>query len=307
MNLSDQEILKRYRTNYNIRPHAALNMDMVNRHWVLEKELRNKLLGSSPENRREVFEECYTKLYSELGWLNQETNQDLSVDLEIFYEPWVQLVGPTPQRVYEIGSGKAELLKLLARHGHFCKATEITQERGKIFAPDEERLVWGASDGIHLDRFEAAGSYDIVISNQVIEHMHPDDVAAHFQAVCGILKAGGRYIFATPQRLLGPADVSLVFDHPQPQGMHLKEYTHIDFCAMLPSAGFSALAAVIRLPKKVRQIAPAMTRAVPSSLYLVYLRGLEHMMASWPARMRRSVAKGLLFPKNVMMVAQKNL
>lgn len=41
--------------------------------------------------------------------------------------------------------------------------------------------------------------------DQVVEHLHPDDLASHFKGVAAILKTKGRYIFATPHSSVGPA------------------------------------------------------------------------------------------------------
>ena len=92
--------------------------------------------------------------------------------------------------------------------------------------PPIHPLRWTVSDGVHLERFEAPESYDAVISDQVIEHLHPDDLVAHFAGVHAILKPGGRYALATPHAFEGPFDVSRVFGSERPQGMHLKEYTY---------------------------------------------------------------------------------
>ena len=59
-------------------------------------------------------------------------------------------------------------------------------------------MTWGETDGVHLDMFKLPESYDAVISNQVIEHLHRDDLAIHFRAAWRVLRPGGRYVFATP-------------------------------------------------------------------------------------------------------------
>src|SRR5690606_20747310 len=67
-------------------------------------------------------------------------------------------------------------------------------------------------------------SVDTAFSDQLIEHLHPDDAADHFRVVRQVLKPGGVYIFRTPHRLSGPHDVSRYFcEHAE--GFHLKEWT----------------------------------------------------------------------------------
>ena len=64
----------------------------------------------------------------------------------------------------------------LASLGFKCRATEISHERGQKHVSESPNLSWDISDGVHLNRFEETNSFDIVISDQVVEHLHPDDL-----------------------------------------------------------------------------------------------------------------------------------
>ncbi len=66
-----QELIDRYKRNYNIPTDAEITEEMILVHWELEKRLTKELLESTPENRWDVFERCYGTLYSELWWLNK--------------------------------------------------------------------------------------------------------------------------------------------------------------------------------------------------------------------------------------------
>lgn len=65
-----KELINRYRWNYKISADAILTEAMILAHWDLEKRLTRELLISTPANRWEVFERCYSTLYTELNWLN---------------------------------------------------------------------------------------------------------------------------------------------------------------------------------------------------------------------------------------------
>lgn len=299
------ELIARYKANYHIAESADLSEAMILRHWELEKALRHQLLAATPENRWQVFEEAYTSLYEELDWLNRMTEPAQDAQ-QAQFRLWQSLIGQPPQQIYEIGSGKGELITYLAQQGFTCKATEITQERGKKWTSASPKLSWGASDGIHLAEFEPEGHYDVLLSNQVIEHMHPDDVPEHFAHAARLLRPGGRYILSTPHCADGPADVTRVFGHPAPLGMHLKEYTYGELDALLKQAGFRC-EAVLRLPRPLRQalgLGPLSSR-----VYLRYLTLLEKLLlaiGSQPLRLRVTrAAKALLFTGNMLMVAHK--
>ncbi|MDQ7026804.1 MAG: methyltransferase domain-containing protein [Anaerolineae bacterium] len=299
------ELISRYKANYNIGATAQVTEEMILRHWNLEKQLRDELLSSTPDNRWDIFEDAYTRLYQELDWLNKLTDENEDSHSAQF-SLWHSVIGEPPQRIYEIGSGKGELITYLAEHGFNCKATEITKERGEKWISTSGNLTWGSSDGIHLADFEPAAHYDIVLSNQVIEHMYPADVLTHFEHVFTLLKSGGRYILSTPHIADGPADVTRVFGHPEAMGMHLKEYTYGELKSLLGQAGFKSTA-VLRLPKAIRRTLNL--KPISSAFYLNYLILLEKLLLSisnHPLRVRTSkAAKGLLFTGHMLMTAQK--
>ena len=81
-------------------------------------------------------------------------------------------------------------------------------------------------DGYDLSQIEIE-SVDFVFSDQLIEHLHDEDVEHHFTIVNQILKKGGAYAFRTPHAFSGPHDVSQYFS-ASPECFHLKEWTFED-------------------------------------------------------------------------------
>lgn len=158
-----QELINRYKKNYKMPTDADITEEMILKHWELEKRLTKELLESNPENRWEVFERCYSTLYSELWWLNQFIDAGSTLPPSKRYKNWVELIGQPPKKIYEIGSGKGEMITYLASCGFKCRATEITREHGKKYVPEYSNLSWSISDGVHLERFETSNSYDVVI------------------------------------------------------------------------------------------------------------------------------------------------
>lgn len=302
------ELVRRYKDNYGIPEDAPVTEEMILRHWTLERDLTRQLLESAPDERWEVFERCYTTLYAELEWLNRICGAAWEESGDVGIDDWARLVGPPPKRIYEVGSGKGRLIAALAERGYRCKATEITRERGRKWAVEHPRLVWGTSDGIHLDRFEEPGSYDAVISDQVVEHLHPDDVVEHFRGVLAILAPGGRYVFATPHAYPGPFDVSRVFGSERAMGMHLREYTHRELVAMLRTAGFGRIEAPFRLPRSVRARFGGRPAPRPSAVYARYLCLVEVLIGRLPHATRRRVARAAklaLWAPGITLVAIK--
>jgi hypothetical protein len=136
------DLITRYVRNYGLPDHQVITQEQIHRHFELEKELTKELLASTPEARADTFKRCYSTLYRELPWLN-------AADSERTLADWGVLIGPSPKRVYEVGSGQGGLARKLAAAGYEVDASEVTPERGG--GSDEgPGLHWSETDGIHL-------------------------------------------------------------------------------------------------------------------------------------------------------------
>ena len=77
----------------------------------------------------------------------------------------------------------------------------------------------------------------MAFSNQLMEHLHPDDALEQLTQIIAALAPGGRYLCVTPNRLNGPHDVSRGFDTTA-TGLHLHEYTVRELAGIMKKAGF---------------------------------------------------------------------
>ena len=290
--------LRRYRRKFGVGDATA---QMVATHWRVETGFTRRLKESNEANRWQLFEECYTNLYRLCPWLNRdEAGNGAPLEFEIF----IGLLGRA-HTVFEIGSGKGSLIKFLAARGFSCVASEITRERGAKFAEAQANLCWTNSDGVHLAEFTGRSRYDAVISSQLIEHLHPEDLPAHFRGVLDILKPGGKYIFDTPHYLHGPCDLSEIFDQPEAVCMHLKEYCYFELTRHLRSAGFEGIKAVLVPPRRVLRRLPIYAE---SKRYLAYVEYLERVACAFRKKtIPRPVLWLLLLTPNVFLTAKKPL
>ncbi|MBF2066321.1 MAG: class I SAM-dependent methyltransferase [Calothrix sp. C42_A2020_038] len=307
-----KELIELYRANYAIAQDAKLTEEMILQHWELEKHLTHELLESKPESRWETFEKCYSTLYRELDWLNRliDSNEK-EENLDVKYAHWIELIGSVPKKVYEIGSGKGKLITYLATQGYECRATEITRERGEKWVNCISNLTWSNSDGIHFEHFEPINTYDVAISDQVVEHLHPDDLVEHFRGVLQILVSGGRYIFMTPHVHAGPSDISRVFRCEKAMGMHLKEYTYRELAIKLKQAGFKFVRTKMPNSKKIERILGNFYKSnLSHTIYLNYLCLIESLIQCLPNQEMRQKALGKVghsfkFSQQIVMIAEK--
>jgi SAM-dependent methyltransferase len=98
------------------------------------------------------------------------------------------------------------------------------------------------SDGTDIP--VAPASIDFAYSNQLMEHLHPDDATEQLKNIFRALKPNGKYFCRTPNRLSGPHDISGFFDN-EATGFHLKEYTVSDLTKLLRSIGFRKFQVII--------------------------------------------------------------
>jgi SAM-dependent methyltransferase len=292
----EQEVVSRYRKNYGLS--EAIGAGHVEQHLELETEITKKLLSSTPENRWQVFDECYTTLFKSLPWLNGSGS-----------EPRWKGNGPWPSllkkrsTVLEVGSGAGALVRLLASLGHRCVGTEITPERGERHVKDVHGVEWRSTDGVNLAKFENGDTYDYVISSQVIEHFHPDDVRTHFENVRFILKPGGEYVFDTPHVGSGPHDLSKVFDLERPSFAHLREYDFRELGKIARASGFKKVRAVLYHSKA--NLGPIKSQLLFHYYTLVDLILSKARLSHRKERAIRRILCVALIPSNIWMAVQK--
>src|SRR6185503_20365588 len=132
------------------------------------------------------------------------------------------------------------------------------------------------SDGVSVP--VPTGSVDVAYSNQLMEHLHPDDAREQLANIFAALAPGGVYVCLTPNRLDGPHDISRNFSD-QASGFHLKEYTVTELAALFRATGFRRVRAY---SKKNNIWFP-----VPLSGVLA----LEALLERLPPHLRRALAR----------------
>jgi SAM-dependent methyltransferase len=165
-------------------------------------------------------------------------------------------------RFLELGAGDCALSCEVAQRVARVYAVDVSQhitEPGRALG--NLRLIIANACELPL----APQSVDLVYSDQVIEHLHPEDAEGALRETHRVLAPGGRCVCVTPPRITGPHDISKYFSRVA-TGFHLKEYTGTELHRMFRKAGFSRIGFMIPNDNGSRLVSVATYRLVETGL-----------------------------------------
>lgn len=212
--------------------------EQLRQHYEVERELADRLRNATKEQRRTLYSEVYDELFKRVPQHPQHTNKASPERLAADVAEKMEILTPflTPKTVFlEVGPGDCELAKTVAAQVSQVLAVDVSDEiTRKRVLPENLRLV--LSDGSTIP--VAPGSVNVAYSNQLMEHLHPDDAVEQLRHLYTALAPGGVYLCITPSRLTGPHDISCIIDR-EAKGFHLKEYTVGDLSELFRQVGFA--------------------------------------------------------------------
>jgi SAM-dependent methyltransferase len=211
--------------------------DRLRHHFEVERELAQRLLHSTRDQRTRLFSDLYGELFSRVPDHPRLTRRETPEDSRRAVAARMMLLRehlPGVKTFLELAPGDCRLAFEVCRHVETVIGVDISDQSGSLKeAPKNFKLV--VYDGYHIELPD--DSVDLAFSYQFLEHLHPEDVASHMQLIHRLLKPGGIYIFDTPHRYSGPHDISVFFSDT-PQGFHLKEWTYGEMAKVIRDAGF---------------------------------------------------------------------
>jgi SAM-dependent methyltransferase len=242
-------------------------------HFQLEKKLANKLRDTTVEQRRVLYGKLYNDLFSTFPELT--TGLDNSKDDRLDWQlKLMKHLYNKEKVVLEIGAGDCLLSKALAKHFKKIIAYEVA---------DSIPFIEGKPENFELkifngvDMHEAENSVDIIYSNQVFEHLHPDDTVPLLQAYHSYLAKGGKLVVITPHRLTGPHDISRDFSRDA-EGFHLKEYTYKEMKSVLSGTGFKKIKGYVGYSKMGYFSLPISLLIAAEKIYNIFPRGFKRRL-----------------------------
>ncbi len=251
-------------------------------HYEVEKELAQKLKDASSVDRKKLYSTLYDELYRRLPHHPQHTRKADRVRQKRKTSKRLKLLEKflTPETVFlELGPGDCDLSIEVAKQVDKVYAIDVSDEITKSsIKPDNFELI--ISDGSSVEL--TAGSIDVAYSNQVMEHLHPDDAVSQIEGIFSALKPHGVYICITPHRYMGPFDISRYFDDIA-TGFHIKEYTNNELYQLFIKAGFS----------KVYALRHISSLYIKAPIYPVLI--FERLLGLLPYSLRRAVTRAAIF------------
>jgi ubiquinone/menaquinone biosynthesis C-methylase UbiE len=244
-------------------------------HYRLERALSDRLRQAPREARSRVYQEVYQELFAALPDHPQRlVRRDHSANIAARRRRLSQKL--QPHSVFlEIGCGDAALVFAVAPGVRTAYGLDVTDALID-FAAAPPNFAFVRTAGIEIPL--PAESVDFAYSNQLIEHLHPEDAPDRLKEVWRVLKPGGRYMCITPSRITGPHDISCFFDF-EATGLHLQEYDYGSLRALFCNAGFRQFSCLVS------------ARGYEVGLPYGLARLLEQGLLALPPRLRASLTR----------------
>jgi SAM-dependent methyltransferase len=222
-------------------PNLQRTPERLREHYEIEKALAARLRAGTSEERRRLYGELYDELYQRVPDHPQLTCKrsasEAEDDIRRQWRLLKRFVGEDTTYL-EVGPGDCRLTFQVAKHARKAIGVDVSVEiTSSDCRPPNFELV--LSDGTSIP--VPQGSVDVAYSNQLMEHLHPDDARTQLVNLGRALRPGGIYVCSTPNRLTGPHDISRGFDDVA-TGFHLREYVNAELIELFGDCGFGSAA-----------------------------------------------------------------
>jgi SAM-dependent methyltransferase len=228
-------------------------------HYAIERRLADRLREASPAERSALYTQVYEELFRSIPHHPQlrrraSAERAARVDRELYFlAPLLH----DELALLEIGAGDLALSERLAGLVGEVHAVDVASEIASG-QPIAANLHIHLTDGRHLPLGDE--SVGLAYSNQLMEHLHPDDALEQLREIFRVIAPGGHYLCVTPNALTGPWDISRLFSST-PTGLHLREYSNRELVALFGDAGFEYLRVVVPAGANARSLPVALFTA----------------------------------------------
>jgi SAM-dependent methyltransferase len=256
---------------------AARSGERLRHHYEVEKALAARLRAAPREQRLHMLTGMYEELFREVPDHPRVTRKQAPQESRRAVMRQMKLLRRflrPDMTVLEIGPGDCAFAFEVAKSARQVYGVDVDAVLSHNLEPPANFRLF-LSDGVSVP--VPAGSVELAYSNQLMEHLHPDDAREQLRNIFAALAPGGAYVCLTPNRLNGPHDISRAFSE-HAEGFHLKEYTVSELQTLFLATGFRHVAGYAKTM--------GLWFRVPVGL----IRALEALLHRMPARQRRAIA-----------------
>ncbi len=247
-------------------------------HYKIEKKLAKRLRSASARERRYLYSSLYDEMFRLVPLHPQMTQKSSPEKTKRSIDAQMEFIKPFLRRdiaFMELGPGDCAFVCEASRFVKKAYAIDVSSTiTNNITLPQNFRLIISDGSSIPLP----PNSINVAYSNQLMEHLHPDDAAEQLKNVYRSLVPGGVYICITPSRLSGPHDISKYFDKVA-TGFHLKEYTTLELNNLFKQAGFCHARVYLKVRGKYLCLP-----VLPVIMYEIFLESLQRILKKTAGR-----------------------
>lgn len=242
--------------------------EQIREHYEVEKELARRLRAADREARKSLYQDVYEELYRRVPHHMKLTEKLTDANREERVERQLRWLRPAlgPDSVFlEVGAGDCAVTLAAAEIARKSIAVEVSPTiAANAGTPSNFELL--ISDGTSIP--VPAGSVNVIYSQQLMEHLHPEDAMDQLRNIFNALAPDGRYYCSTPNRLTGPHDISRYFDRSA-TCFHLKEYTVGELAGLFRRTGFRKVEVIVNTTANMKTIPVWPVAALEGVLRLV--------------------------------------
>lgn len=260
-----------------LQDRGGRSIEQITQHYLIERELATRLRKASRDERGPLYSLLYDELFQRVPdhpMLVRKSDVELQMQ---HVQGLLRLIRPflrSDATFLELGPGDCSLSLTVCRHVQFVYAVDVSNEITNLENPPDNFSLL-LCDGREVPVLSR--SISVAFSNQLIEHLHPEDAFEQTANIFTALEEGGVYICLSPNRLSGPHDISMYFDEVA-TGLHLKEYTNTDLAKLLSKCGFSRVRAILSL-KGFQVIVPTKVVSIIERIICLLPQGVRRPCA----------------------------
>jgi SAM-dependent methyltransferase len=280
-----------------LAPDEVRSPEELYEHYIVERELADRLRHSTKHERKTLYSEVYNDLFRRVPKHPQLTRVASPATVSSIVQAKMRLLSGFLNRetvFLEVGAGDCRLPIEIAKQVRKVYAVDVSDEVNKgITPPSNFELV--ISNGTDIPA--PPNTVNVAFSYQLMEHVHPDDAIEQLRSIYSVLAPGGVYICVTPNRLNGPHDISMYFDR-EATAFHLKEYTVTELSRLFHDVGFDEVfvyagskGRFVKLPAGAAISVESAIRTLPWGVRraIAKLPGIAHLLVAAVVGVKRNV------------------